>query len=196
MIGLGNPGRQYELTRHNVGFLFLDFLAATKSISFVPSKYDYFYAEGHVNHAPFLLIKPYTYMNLSGAAVKQVIDVLDISIEDILIVYDDVNLPIGDVRVRPGGSDGGHNGIYSIIYNLNSDKFLRIRIGIGNTSEKGRLSEYVLSTFSAEELKKITNTFQFCSDLTQAFILGGTKELLDTHAKFKGTDSLNKNLNN
>lgn len=196
VIGLGNPGRKYELTRHNAGFLFLDYIAVQNSISFLPSKYDYYFAEGHVNHAPFLLIKPHTYMNLSGTAVKNVLDNFSISIEDILVVYDDVNLPSGEIRVNPGGGDGGHNGIYSIIYHLNSEKFLRLRIGVGNTFEKGKMAEYVLSSFSDEEYKNVINNFQFCNELTQAFILGGAKGLLDTHAKLKGTNSLNKKLNN
>jgi PTH1 family peptidyl-tRNA hydrolase len=195
VIGLGNPGRKYELTRHNAGFLFLDFFAASQLISFIPSKNDYYFAEGHVNHAPFLLIKPCTYMNLSGTAVKHVLENANISIEDILVVYDDVNLIAGDLRVRPGGSDGGHNGINSLIYHLNSDRFLRIRIGIGNSFEKGKMSDFVLSTFSEEEFSNLSTTFKFCTKLTKAFILGGTKELLDTNAKLKRTDSLNQKLN-
>ncbi len=191
VIGLGNPGRKYELTRHNAGFLFLDFFAASQLVCFIPSKNDYYYAEGHVNHAPFLLIKPYTYMNLSGTAVKDVLENKNISIEDILVVYDDVNLTAGNLRVRPSGTDGGHNGINSLIYHLNSDRFLRIRIGIGNSFEKGKMSDFVLSNFTEEELKNLISTFQFCTELTQAFILGGTKELLDMNAKLKGNDSLN-----
>lgn len=192
IIGLGNPGKKYELTRHNTGFIFLDYFASLKSLKFYPSKFDFYYAEGHAQHAPFMLVKPSTFVNLSGLSVKQFIDNYSCSVDDILVVYDDINLPSGDVKIRFGGSDGGHNGIYSIIYHLNIEKFTRLRIGIGDSFEKGKMSEYVLSVFSKEELDKLNSSFSFCTELVEAFILGGTKNMLDTHAKKIQTIITNK----
>ncbi|HRI47261.1 MAG: aminoacyl-tRNA hydrolase [Ignavibacteriaceae bacterium] len=185
VVGLGNPGKKYNFTRHNAGFLFLDYFAQKHSIQFSPSKYSYFFAKGHVNHAPFLLIKPSTYMNLSGVAIKELMLNDNIDINDILIIYDDVNIPNGDVRVRLTGSDGGHNGVYSIIYNLESDAFARIRVGIGKELNRGEMVDFVLSNFSEEELKQLVDSFNIVAELTEAFILEGSKAMLDVHSRIK-----------
>ena len=185
VVGIGNPGKSYSLTRHNTGFIFLDYFADKYSLNFQPSKNDYYYAKGYINDIPFLLIKPTTYVNLSGVAVNQVIEDYEIQLEDLLVVVDEINLDLGEIKVRVGGGDGGHNGMNSIIYNLNSNQFPRIKIGIGNNFAKGEQVDYVLSKFNDEELKILLKSFEFCKELLEVFIKNGTKEMLDFNSKNK-----------
>lgn len=157
VIGLGNPGRRYYLTRHNAGFLFLDYLAKRFDIPFTPGKGDYYFSETVWKQQELLLIKPVTYMNRSGFAVRQVMEKFSIDIKDLLIVYDDFQLPFGTIRFRVQGSDGGHNGIKSLIYELESDAFKRLKIGIG--SEFSNSVDFVLSPFSGMEIAELDNLF-------------------------------------
>jgi len=154
LIGLGNPGWRYQMTRHNAGFLFLDYLNSTSNIPFSPGKGDYYFYE----NADFLMVKPTTYMNRSGRAVKQVMDDYSLSIGKILIVYDDFNLPFGTIRFRAKGSDGGHNGIKSVVEELGTEEFNRLKIGIGHPGEN--TVEYVLSEFSKTEMRAMETVFE------------------------------------
>jgi PTH1 family peptidyl-tRNA hydrolase len=136
VVGLGNPGTKYELTRHNIGFQILDRLAFKYKMKFKSSKKDYNYSEGVMNSSDFFLVKPTSFMNLSGDAVSDFLDDHPVDIENILVLVDDVNLRVGEIRLRKSGSDGGHNGIKSIIYSLQNDSFPRLRFGIGSEFEK------------------------------------------------------------
>lgn len=185
VFGIGNPGSRYENNRHNVGFMLLDKFSGKYSINFYPSKFNYYCANGELKGEEFALIKPTTFVNDSGYAVKQAIEYFNVSINDILVVVDDVNLSVASFRVRSSGGDGGHNGLNSIIYNLKSEQFPRIRIGIGNRFEKGEMAGYVLSNFDKEELQLLNNTFDDCISLVEAFITGGIKEMLDTNSNLK-----------
>ena len=183
ILGIGNPGRRYQKNRHNVGFMFLDYLADNYSISFVPSKGDYFSAQSNLAGNQFCLIKPSTFVNNSGYSALQAITNYDVQLEDLLVVYDDVYLPISEFRVRLAGGDGGHNGIKSIIFHLLSENFNRLRIGVrGNDYSQENLVDYVLSDFTDEELNIISSVFKKCTLLAEAFILGGTKQLLDVNS--------------
>lgn len=183
IVGLGNPGKKYLNTRHNAGFLFLDHFAVLNSLSFVPSKHRYYKAEGALAGNPFVPVKPTTFVNLSGDAVIDVIDEYSVEVEDILVVHDEINIPSGTYKVKKSGSDGGHNGIYSIIYSIENDSFPRIRIGIGNDFPQGGMAEFVLSPFSADESEKLNKVFETCIELTKEFIVSGVKGLLDTNSK-------------
>lgn len=183
LVGIGNPGLRYERTRHNVGFLFLDYLADHFSISFKAGKGDYFYAEGTCGDVPFLLIKPTTYVNLSGVAAADIQDRFDLPVENFLVAFDDVNLPTGVLRVRAKGGDGGHNGIHSMIYHLFSGDFARIRFGIGASFEKGDMADYVLSPFTEDELALFAERFKLSVPLVEAFIKEGKQALLDENSK-------------
>jgi peptidyl-tRNA hydrolase, PTH1 family len=183
IFGIGNPGNRYSQTRHNSGLLLLDQYAQKNSLPFIASKNDYFFAEGKTAQSGFSLIKPTTYVNNSGIAALQAVQEYNISISDFLVVADDVNLETGKVRIRVGGGDGGHNGINSIIYHLNSDDFPRLRIGIGNNFGKGEMADYVLSPFAKEEFAIISGAFCEAVILIDEFIQGGIKQMLDANSK-------------
>ena len=183
IFGIGNPGNRYSQTRHNSGFLLLDQYAQKNSLPFIASKNDYFFAEGKTAQSGFSLIKPTTYVNNSGIAALQAIEDFNIPITDFLVLADDLNLETGKVRIRVGGGDGGHNGINSIIYHLNSDDFPRLRIGIGNNFGKGEMADYVLSPFTNEEFILISGAFNEAVILIDEFIQGGIKQMLDANSK-------------
>ncbi|MFZ0452459.1 MAG: aminoacyl-tRNA hydrolase [Ignavibacteriaceae bacterium] len=190
ILGIGNPGRRYSFNRHNVGFMFLDYIAVKESLSFLPSKGDFYFAEGKINNFEFNLIKPSTYVNDSGKAAFQALQLYNSDVEDLLVFVDDLNLNFPEIRVRASGGDGGHNGIASIIYHLNSDKFPRIRIGISN-HEKNSYVDFVLSDFSKDEKNSLTNIFDDCMTLTTGFIEGGIKKMMDINSTLKDS-SYNK----
>ncbi len=196
VIGLGNPGKKYESTRHNIGFIILDELAAKYKITFKSSKKDYLFSEGSLLSSDFFLVKPTTYMNLSGIAVLDFISNYQIDIKDVLVIVDDVNLESGKIRLRQSGSDGGHNGLKSIIYYLENDNFPRLRFGVGNKFEKGKLAGYILDKFSKDEIKVINEGIDFSINLIFHFITGGYKSMLDYFSKQKKlkTDDQNNSI--
>ena len=183
IVGLGNPGNRYDFTRHNVGFLILDLYAKKNKIKFKASNRDYFYSEGSLRSSDFFLIKPSTYMNLSGIAVLDFVNEYSTDLEDLLIICDDVNLPPGQIKLRKSGSDGGHNGIKSIIYHLQNDSFPRLRFGIGSDFEKGDMAEFVLAKFNSNEMKLVEESIVFAIELIEEFITGGYKSMLDHFSK-------------
>lgn len=191
VVGIGNPGLKYSFNRHNVGFLFLDYFAEKKKLEFKPSKFDYYYSEGELDNIPFVLIKPSTYVNLSGVAVLSSVTRYKIDFKDILIVVDDINLEFSEFRLRKSGGDGGHNGLSSIIYHLNCDQFPRIRIGIGNNFEKGDLPKYVLSDFDKNEQIKLKSTFEMSTQLVESFILDGYNAMLNTYSRLINLEKKN-----
>jgi len=185
IVGIGNPGSCYKNNRHNVGFQFLDYFANQKKIAFKASKFDYYYAEGETSGNPFVLIKPVTYVNLSGVAVLNCVDNFNINVKDLLIVVDDVNLETASIRIRKSGGDGGHNGLKSIIYHLNSNHFSRLRIGVGNDFNIGQLSNYVLTDFSENEHMKLLKSFDLSIQLIENFVTAGYDKMLNTFSRFK-----------
>lgn len=192
IVGIGNPGSRYKNNRHNVGFQFLDFFVTKKLIRFRASKFDYHFAEGEFSGKPFVLIKPDTYVNNSGLAVLDCIDHYKIDVTDILVVVDDVNLSLSDIRIRKSGGDGGHNGLSSIIYHLQSNNFSRLRIGIGNDFESGNLVNHVLSDFDKNEFMQLEKSFEISEQLAESFISDGYDKMLGTFSRLKNQDELNK----
>jgi peptidyl-tRNA hydrolase, PTH1 family len=151
IVGLGNPGKQYEHTRHNIGFEVIEELSRLFTIPLDQSKHKGLYGIGFYKGEKVLLLKPLTYMNLSGEAIRAVIDYYQIDIEDVIIIYDDLDLPTGKIRLRQKGSAGGHNGIKSTIAHLGTQEFNRIRIGIDRPPKGMKVPDYVLSRFLTEE---------------------------------------------
>lgn len=151
IVGLGNPGKQYEHTRHNIGFEVIEELSRLFTIPLDQSKHKGLYGIGFYKGEKVLLLKPLTYMNLSGEAIRAVIDYYQIDIEDVVIIYDDLDLPAGKIRLRQKGSAGGHNGIKSTIAHLGTQEFNRIRIGIDRPPKGMKVPDYVLSRFLTEE---------------------------------------------
>jgi PTH1 family peptidyl-tRNA hydrolase len=154
IVGLGNPGEKFKLTRHNVGFMAIDKLKKEFLLSLRKRRFNSQYGEGKFNTHFITLMKPLTFINKSGEAVASFIKAGRISERETMIICDDVNLPLGKIRIRAKGSSGGHHGLESIIENLNSIFFPRLRIGIGKPSQ-GNLERYVLSNFTQRELLKI-----------------------------------------
>ena len=151
VVGLGNPGRKYKKTKHNVGFMCLDAYAKEKNISF--KKENKFRGES-LKIDNLILLKPHTFMNLSGESIRLVMDYYNIDVEDVFIIYDDIALPTGKIRLRQKGSPGGHNGVKSIVQHLGTKEFQRLRIGI-DTNPLIEQKDYVLGKFSKEDQKQI-----------------------------------------
>ena len=151
IVGLGNPTPQYEKTRHNVGFEVIDHLVEEYGIALDTAKHKGVYGKGRIEGQQVILLKPMTYMNLSGESVVQVANYFKILPEDIIVIYDDINLDVGRLRIREKGSAGGHNGIKNIIAQLGTEEFPRIRVGVGMKPPRMDLADYVLSRFGKDE---------------------------------------------
>ncbi|MEP7234589.1 MAG: aminoacyl-tRNA hydrolase [Ignavibacteriota bacterium] len=158
--GLGNPGKEYDGTRHNIGFVVVDALEAQmqRSSSWKAGKGEYYYAKGVLGTHDIVLVKPITYMNLSGRAVRDVIQFFKCDIGELVVICDDIALPLGQLRLRPNGSDGGHNGLSSVIYELGTDEYARLRFGVGSNFHKGDQARYVLSKFTPSESELVGET--------------------------------------
>lgn len=174
IIGLGNPGSKYDNTRHNAGFMFLDFFANKNNVSF-SKKANYQYAQINQNGTKVILLKPETFMNLSGEAVKNVMDFYKIDPVDIIVIYDDLDMEFGKLRVKDNSSSGGHNGIKNIISHLHTQEFMRIKIGIKNEYKKD-VKAFVLSKFSKDEIVEFDNIFEKVNNACEQFIDGKTIE--------------------
>ena len=177
VVGLGNPGKKYEKTRHNVGFDVIDILAKEYNISVTKIKHKALIGEGRVGTEKVLLVKPQTYMNLSGESLRAIMDFYKLSNEDVLVLYDDISLEVGRIRIREKGSAGGHNGIKSIIAHLGSDIFSRIKIGVGQP--KSDLVNHVLGKFSKEEREVLEETLKAVVDSVEVIIKTDTKEAMN-----------------
>lgn len=182
IVGLGNPGTRYRNTRHNLGYRVIDSLAGKNKRSFKPGKGDYLFCEiRRSKEEDLFLIKPLTYMNASGEAVADALDHFGLGIENLLVLCDDANLPLGKIRIREKGTDGGHKGLRSIIFHLNSTLFARLRMGIGEAPEKMDLEEFVLKEFGAEEEETVEKMIErACAALENALAWG----VEDTQSRF------------
>ena len=165
VVGLGNPGKEYDKTRHNIGFMVLDDYLGNVKWS---NKFNALYYESVINQEKVLFIKPLTYMNNSGEAVKNVINYYNIDINDILVIYDDMDFDVGKFKIKASGSSGGHNGIKSIIKYLGTEDFKRIRIGISKSSYD--VVDYVLGKFSKEDMNKLQEVFNTINDVIDDFV--------------------------
>lgn len=159
IVGLGNPGDEYQVTRHNTGYLYIEHLLKKYNVTIKKEKFNSLIYEHDINNEKVYFVKPTTYMNLSGEAVLKIKEYYKIDIEDILIIYDDIDLDFGNIRYRKSGSPGTHNGMKNIIKLLNDINVHRIRIGIGKPKFDKRLDEYVLSNFSKEEFLVLNEVF-------------------------------------
>jgi len=181
-VGLGNPGKKYAFTRHNVGFMVIDTYANRNNLNFkYESKFDAEIAMFNQNQEKVILCKPSTFMNLSGDAIIKVMNYYDIDIEDVFVFVDDINLNVGRLRLREKGGHGGHNGLRDIIQKAHTRDFKRIRIGIGENTA-ARLDHYVLGEFSKDEIITIKNTADQCVEMIDDIING--KSYLDIMTKF------------
>jgi len=181
VVGLGNPGLQYEFSRHNIGFKIIDNLALNIETEFKRVKsYDSLVSRGKLMNHKLILVKPQTYMNLSGKSVSKIVSYYRISFPDLLIVYDDLNLELGQIRIRKRGSAGGHKGVESIIQYLNSEDIPRLRIGIGKPSINSNFdyASYVLSNFNNNEKDKISEVIQLSTEAIKTVIEDGLEKAM------------------
>lgn len=183
IIGLGNPGKQYEKTRHNIGFHVIDELANRLNAPAMQSKFNGMYTVIHTSEGKVMLVKPLTYMNLSGECVRPLLDYYDVEIDQIAVIYDDLDFSPGELRLRQKGSAGGHNGMKSLIAHLGTDKFNRIRMGIGRPVSGMKVSDYVLSSFSKEEAPLIEETVRKSADACEEWLKSPFLEVMN---KFNG----------
>lgn len=176
VVGLGNPPKKYQNTRHNLGYKVLDLLLENFKLKLKAGKGDYHFAVTKIDNREIYLVKPSTYMNDSGVAVLQAVEKLGINPEELLVVCDDFNLPLGKIRIREKGSEGGHNGLRSIIYHLNSQEFPRIRLGIGLPPAGVPGEEHVLEKFSSDEKKLVNEMLEKANQAVMTALNSGLSE--------------------
>jgi PTH1 family peptidyl-tRNA hydrolase len=179
VFGLGNPGSRYSKNRHNIGFEIIDHFIDSFSVPFKAGKGDYYYAEIEIARTRAIFVKPVTYMNRSGLAVKHVLNYFPVEMSDLLVVYDDFHLPFGTFRFRNGGSDGGHNGIRSIIEVTGDEMFNRFRFGIGE--EFSDAVDYVLSNFKKTEQKQLTELFPVTEEAIRCWFEEGIEQAMNRY---------------
>lgn len=183
VVGLGNPGKNYAKTRHNVGFDTIDLLADRNNINVNKIKFKSVYGEGFIGGEKVLLVKPQTYMNNSGETIRDIYNFYKVPIENIIVIVDDIDIGFSQVRVKRKGSAGSHNGLKSIIYLLKRDDFPRIKIGIGQKREGEDLANFVLNRFPKEERQVIEESILTTAEATEAIIKDGIEEAMNQFNK-------------
>ena len=183
IVGLGNPGREYDGTRHNIVFEAIDYISSKNNIDINKSKFKGMFGEGFIKGQKVILLKPTTYMNLSGESIREVINFYKIDNNKIIVIYDDISLEIGKLRIREKGSAGGHNGIKSIIANMGTDVFPRIKIGVGQP--KGDLVSHVLGRFNKDEEEDLKEVIEASNKATEIIIQYGAKQAMNELNGFK-----------
>lgn len=184
IVGLGNPGNEYINTRHNVGFMVIDDYAKKKNITNFSTKFNGLYKKVYLNNECFLLLKPLSYMNLSGTVVKKYADYYKIKPEDILVIQDDLDLAVGKIKLKYKGSCGGHNGIRNIIDELNTIMFPRFKIGISK-KDNIAIKDYVIGKFDNDELEKIMKILAFSPNIIEDFVTGNFEKMM---SKYNGAE--------
>ena len=179
IVGLGNPDRKYINTRHNVGFEMVDVLALYLNIKINKLKCRALVGEGKIGAISVILAKPQTYMNLSGESVQELCDYFKVPAENVIVMYDDISLDVGKIRIRQKGSAGGHNGMKNIIYHLKSEDFPRVRFGIG--APVGDLANYVLSNFSKDETKVLIECSKNVPDIIETIVNGDISKAMSKY---------------
>ena len=184
VVGLGNPGKEYEKTRHNAGFIVIDNYAKSHDISDFKKKFNGLYATAVHNNEIFVLLKPQSYMNLSGTVIKKYASYFKIKPEDILVIHDDLDLPVGKIKIKFKGSSGGHNGIKNIIDNLKTELFPRFKVGIGKDDTVPYMN-YVIGKFSKSDLETISKILEFSSNIIDDFLDYDIEKVM---SKYNGED--------
>ena len=179
IAGLGNPGLKYAGTRHNVGFCVIDELADRYNIRVNESKHKAFVGKGMIEGERVLLLKPQTFMNLSGESIRMAMDFYKLDTSQLIVIYDDISLDVGQLRIRKKGSAGGHNGVKSIISHAGSNEFDRIKVGVGQKPEKMDLADYVLSVFSKDDQTLIRAAVKDAADAVEMMLKDGTDRAMN-----------------
>ncbi|MDD3204664.1 MAG: aminoacyl-tRNA hydrolase [Lachnospiraceae bacterium] len=182
IVGLGNPGKEYETTRHNTGFQIIDIIAEKYNIDIVERKHKAWIGKGYIDGQKVVLVKPQTFMNLSGESVRAVIDYYKVDEKDeLIVIYDDISMEVGQIRIRKKGSAGGHNGIKNIIAHLGHDTFLRIKVGVGEKPKGYDLADYVLGHFKKEEREVIAESGHKAAEAVSFMITDRVDEAMNKY---------------
>ena len=193
IVGLGNPGKQYENTRHNVGFDAIDVLVDEYRIPSSGKQHKAMYGKGVIEGQKVILAKPLTYMNLSGEAVRAMVDYYKIDPEtELLVIFDDISLAPGNIRIRKKGSAGGHNGIKSIITHLGTQNFQRIKVGVGEKPKNWDLADYVLGAFSKDDRKLVDEALERSAKAAALIVQGEIDEAMNLYNKKMVIDAENE----
>lgn len=183
IVGLGNPGKEYENTRHNVGFDVVDMIGKKYNIDINREKFNGAYGEGIIEGEKVILLKPLTYMNLSGESVRGFVNFYKLNSENVIVIHDDISLEVGRLRIRGKGSAGGHNGMKNIILNLGTDLFTRVKIGVGQP--QGGLVSHVLGKFVEDDRKLAEKTFEEAIPAVECIIKQGITSAMNSYNSFK-----------
>ena len=180
IVGIGNPGIKYHNTKHNFGFWIIDKLVKERSLKYKAGKGDYIYASGN----ECMFVKPTTFVNDSGIAIKQILNYYDsLDVNDLIVIYDDIDINLGNIRFKAHGSDAGHNGVKSIIYHLNTDSFDRLKIGIATSMKMSPLEEYVLKPFSKKYKETINEVIDCAENGINFYLNHGIKNTMNNYNK-------------
>ena len=180
IVGLGNPGKKYSGTRHNVGFDILDYFGKIHGIKITKIKFKALIGEGNIKGEKVILVKPQTYMNLSGESVMRICEYYNVSLDDLLVIYDDIDIDVGRIRIRKSGSAGSHNGMKNIIYLLNDKNFPRLRIGIGKPSRQD-LADFVLARFNKEEVEAMKDCVDKSISAIEEYLVSGIDSAMNKY---------------
>jgi PTH1 family peptidyl-tRNA hydrolase len=180
IVGLGNPGSKYQWTRHNAGFMVLDRLSRRAGIPLTRKTFSGLYGEGNHQGERLLLLKPQTFMNLSGRSVNPALHFHRLSLQDLIVIHDDLDIPFGQVKLKDGGGHAGHNGLRSLQQELGSGQFVRIRLGIGRPVH-GDAADYVLSSYSREEMEHLPRLLDGAVDLLELLLLEGVPKAMSLY---------------
>lgn len=178
IVGLGNPGLQYENTRHNVGFLTIDYLAKKLNIKIKKIKFKSLYGQGEISGHKVMLIKPQTYMNNSGEAIREIYNYYKFDHDKLIVIYDDIDIEFGSIRIKKKGSAGTHKGMKSIINNLQYDDFPRIKLAVGKKPEYMNLANFVLSGFKGDDVKIIEEEIKMAADSVESIMIDGIERTM------------------
>jgi len=181
IVGLGNPGNRYRATRHNIGFMVLEKLAAKLELDLSQKSFNALWGKGKIASKNVILAMPQTYMNLSGNAVRQLNAFFKTDLSNLMVIHDDLDLSFGSVRLKTGGGNAGHKGLASIEENLGSSEFMRIRLGIGKPIDKSRIEGYVLEPFGKEELSVLPEIIQWAADAATEIVLSGMQTAIGNY---------------
>lgn len=193
IVGLGNPGKKYENTRHNMGFIAVDLIAEEYGIKIEKLKFKALYGEGKIGNEKVILVKPQTFMNLSGESVREIMNFYKLPIENLIVIYDDIDIPTGTIRLRARGSSGTHNGMRNIIYLLNDDGFPRVRVGTGKM-EGGKIEDlinYVTSGVSKEEVKPLEEALTKAAKSAADIVINGVNHAMNVYNTKEKKDGSN-----
>lgn len=182
IVGLGNPGKEYNNTRHNIGFYYIDYYAKNNNIELTKTKFNGKYAEFSKNNEKIILLKPQSYMNLSGEVVKKYVQFFKINLEDIFIIHDDLDIAFGKFKLKASGSSGGHNGLKNIELNLGTKDYKRLKIGISN-NKSIETKDYVLGKFQENEIKQLEALEETIKNIIDDFLLLDFEKIMSKYNK-------------